>query len=199
MLKSFQVDTLLDDWNLGESVPELSDNTELELIQPSMADGPWIAGGMARKLYTNSSEPTSDYDVWCKSDEQFEDLATRIRATSQFGEYYTENAITFTAYTDHTRKIQLIKRICDSPEDIISEFDFTVCQVVTDTAEFVLGPTTARDLNTKTLKLAHHPLKKNCIPRIVKYVTYGFKPDDTLLGLITTNKGDIEWHSQLTY
>lgn len=178
---------------------ELTDSCEIDLINPCIHDGPWFAGGMARKMYTKSSEPISDYDVWCKSTEQFELLAERIRATMHFGEYYTENAITFVCYSDGSRKIQLIRRICNSPDDVISLFDFTVCQVVTDTRHFVLGPSTARDLNTKTLKLASQPLKPNCIPRIVKYVTYGFKPDSTLLESVNINTGEIEWRSQLTY
>lgn len=171
----------------------------ISFLELDIENGPWIAGGTARKMYTNSAEPDSDFDVWCKTQAQYDDLLERIsRNLSWLFRHSSDNAVTFSSM-DNQYMIQLIKKTFDSPEDVIGSFDFTVSQVLTDGHYYRLGPTTAADLNTRTLRYNDTKLRDCAIPRILKYIAYGFKPDEKLWNMIIEQSGEIEWNKTYTY
>jgi len=164
-----------------------SDKTIVALIRPDMKHGPWIAGGAALAWYEGRPVGLSDIDVFCRNKKQ---AATLINL---FKKYYiisivveTENAITFRVtcvdpiVTNDNWIVQIItKNYYNSPQEILNNFDITVCQIVTDGHQYIMGNNTANHI--KTRQLVFNRIQPDLIKRLVKYWAYGFIPSDELL------------------
>lgn len=95
-------------------------------------------------------------------------------------------------------KIQLIRRrYYNSPQEIINNFDFTVCQVATDGKTFIFGDNTKDDIENKRLRYTPSSVRENIVARIIKYTVYGFKPSQELLEYVFNNKNNIDWNKGL--
>lgn len=160
------------------------------LIDPDIEHGPWIAGGAALKWYLGCPVGQSDIDVFCKTQEQSNLLMDHLSELSSCTiESETENAITFQFVPESgiMWKIQIIIRnFFERAEDVIDAFDITVCKIVTDGNSILLGKNTAADVRKKVLKFTGIP-KKSDVKRLVKYWTYGYRPDQDTLKFITDN------------
>lgn len=166
-----------------------------EYLKLDMDRGPWLAGGAVRKSYLNIDMGESDWDIWFNGPEQFALAETKIKELGASQVYASDNAISF-KFQDNssTHNIQIIrKRFFDNAQQIIEGFDFTVCQLVTDGNRVKLGPYTARDLKSRTLRLAQLEVPKYIIPRMVKYIVYGYQPCQQLLDQIELNADKIDW------
>lgn len=153
--------------------------------------GPWIAGGACLRWYQGLPVGGSDIDVFCKSPKQATDVMDRIRA---WGRYHkkaeTANATTF-EYWDQRNEgrwvIQVItKRFFNNMQEILDNFDISVCQIATDGEQWLLGPTTAKDIREKNLRMTM-PLHPDAAKRLTKYWIYGYRPVDGLLSAIQDN------------
>lgn len=180
-----------------------------DLINPDMINGPWIAGGAVMAWINKQPVNNSDIDVFFKSEEQFIELynallGVRIKqnfsdvqwdlSLKEFAEpiskvvYQTDNALTLKI---GPTTVQLIKRkFFDTPKDVIDSFDLSVCQLITDGDKLLAGETTLQDLKAKRFRINRH--NKQIIKRVIKYVTYGYIPDQSVIDYIADHKDDLE-------
>jgi hypothetical protein len=174
----------------------------LEYLDLDIDKGPWLAGGAVRKFYLGQKIDYSDWDFWFSSPEQFDHARNLVVALGCSEVYSTDNAVSYKYYegTD-THNIQLIRRrFFNSAEEIIDGFDFTVCQLVTDGRRIKVGPETILDIKSKTLRLAQKSLPSHIVPRMVKYMVYGYRPATELLEMIEEAGAQIDWTKpQLEY
>ena len=177
------------------TVPEC-DWPALDIIQPDVKNGPWIAGGACLRWYKGQPVNMSDIDVFCRDAFQFRRILNRIEDTGRCQiRHRSENAITID-YTGPDRDykgaqtvytIQLIQhKFFDSMQEVIDRFDFSVCQLATCGNEWILGEHTARDIRSHSLRVVGD-VKPDVVKRVVKYWTYGYRPVDGLIAEITSN------------
>lgn len=160
--------------------------------------GPWIAGGAVRKSYLGQSIENSDLDIWFANPEQFNQAKQQVIALGASEAYSTDNAVSYKFYQGMTSyTIQLIRRrYFKSAQEIINGFDFTVCQLATDGQRLIAGENTILDIKNRTLRLAQPCLPEHIVPRIVKYIVYGYRPCLELLEDIDDNSSTINWLKQ---
>lgn len=181
----------------------------LDIIRPDIKKGPWIAGGAVLQWINGQNIGLSDIDVYFKSQEQLDTFVNKIINNkkksddsfikSTFGFIQseplkwsivssTEFAKTYRYYPKNDAEyiiIQLIiKDFYDTPEDVINEFDITVCQLVTDGYNLRYGEKTMADIKNKRLRF--NTIKPAMIKRMMKYWTYGYTPDNDILDQIRT-------------
>ena len=175
-----------------------------EYLNFNMANGPWLAGGMLRKLYHNELPGKSDWDIWFASSDQFD---AAVKALSELNGcrliYSSDNALTYEYVLPGTfedevqvRKIQLIRaKYFTSARDVIDHFDFTVCQICTDGKTVVVGEDTVRDLKSRSLRKVKtsNIVRPGIAGRLVKYIVYGYKPVPELLDEIKQASTTIMW------
>lgn len=169
------------------------DQEPLNVIEPDFENGPWIAGGACLRWYQDRPVDSSDIDVFCRSPKQAADLIERIKSYRRFMvKAETENAVTI----EYSKKdgdwddkwiIQVItKRFYNSLQEVVDNFDITVCQIGTTGNEWVLGNYTAKDIREKNLRMVI-PLHPDAVKRLTKYWTYGYRPVPGLLEMIQNN------------
>lgn len=161
------------------------DQLPVNIIKPDLKSGPWIAGGACLRWFQNKSVGKhSDIDVFCKNEKQAIRLMEYIKdgiGLSNFNgnssyTFKSDNAHTFTIHAENREwKIQVITcKYFDNIQDVIDNFDLTVCQIATTGNEWVLGEQTAKDINERNLRFRH--ITKQTPKRLIKYWTYGFTP-----------------------
>jgi len=168
-----------------------NDAPVLEFINSNWKHGPWIAGGAPLAWY-NGEQITSDIDVYFKDENSFDEMQKslnlgdtdesmvgkvtlgKIGLTDVHVIFISKNAITVRYKEKWT--IQFIKHsLYNTPQDIINNFDISVCQIVTNGVNDIhCGKNTLRDIHTKTLRIENY--RPECISRLVKYMAYGYKP-----------------------
>ena len=189
------------------------DTDMLKRLKLNLHNGPWLAGNLARKFYLGEDTGYSDWDIWFKYDHQRRSIGEMLSNIQGFFLMYdTKNADTYKYNSvggmfygasdglpmgDKEHTIQLIKKnFAPTPEDIIKNFDFTVCQVITDGKTFILNDQTRKDIETKTLRLnreSPYPIStQSLVQRVIKYMVYGFTPDKELQHIIENNE-NINW------
>jgi len=145
------------------------------VVQPDIVNGPWIAGGAPRFWMLGEAVP-SDYDVYCSSEFQFQELRKRLEQYNFKAEYDTTNAVTFKLNHDQLSKeqysIQIIKReFFQNAFHVLDSFDFAHCMLVTDGVEVHGHP----QWNSDNLQIIN--LKEDSfIKRFLKYYAYGYDP-----------------------
>lgn len=158
-------------------------NDDLEsvsLIDPDLKKGPWIAGGAALRWYQGRPVGENDIDVFCANAKQAAEVIENIKSYGRYSvKFESENAVTLDYCSKDSNKrwtIQVItRRYFASLEEVISNFDITVCEVGTCGNDWVLGPFTARDIRERNLRFKL-PLQPDALKRLVKYWTYGYRP-----------------------
>ena len=161
----------------------------VHFISPDWKNGPWIAGGSVLSWYKGEPVGSGDIDVYFKTEDDFKKFYKLIEPKSEEGYggifnikkqnpdvdivFSSDNAITF-VYKDKW-KIQLIKQgFYNRPQDVIDNFDISVCQLVTDGKDFAAGKDTLVDIKTNTLRIVKY--RPGSVSRFVKYQAYGYKP-----------------------
>jgi len=138
-----------------------------------------VAGGAALLWYQNHSVQNHDIDLWLKNDV---DMLVAVSHLEKIGhlKISTKNAKTYIVTVDDKEyTVQLINKTRATVEETLNDFDITVCKIATDGYRWWIGPDFAQDLKTRTLRMMH--FKSNSMRRFVKYVTYGYEPEPTLL------------------
>ena len=167
------------------------DQEPMSIIWPDLNHGPWIAGGACLRWYQGQAVAENDIDVFCASEEQANKIIDLVKS---YGRYSTKhesaNATTLSYYNkDHTKTwtIQVIKRrYFKSLQEVIDNFDITVCQIGTGGHEWLMGKHTARDIREKNLRMKL-PLQPDAAKRMSKYWTYGYRPVEGLLDAVRDN------------
>ncbi len=164
----------------------------VNLIWPDIDRGPWIAGGAALRWYQGQPVGENDIDVFCANAKQAADIIERIKSYGRFTtKFESENAVTLDYWNKdeyHKRwTVQIItRRYFGSLEEVINNFDITVCEVGTAGNDWRLGPFTARDIREKNLNFKL-PLQPDAMKRLVKYWTYGYRPVPGTIDAIQNN------------
>lgn len=177
------------------------DHEPVSIINPNMEKGPWIAGGAVLRWYQNQPVGESDIDVFCANAKQAADVIKAVKDQGHYHvKYESENAVTLSHWSKtnpgNPWTIQVItRRHFVSMDDVLNNFDITVCQVGTAGNEYVLGKTTAKDIREKNLRF-NRPLQPDALKRLVKYWTYGYRPVEGLLEAIQNNP-DAVWKFEL--
>ena len=167
-------------------------------------DGPWIAGGAIRKLWQGLKWDDADIDIFFKNEKQYSQFCKKInlykikyinyseiRLTSLkpaplVSEFKSNNASTFTIVgipdVNYAIKVQAIcKEFYNSAEELFEDFDWTVCQLVSDGTTIWAPPLTVNDLSKRNLVLSPTTKRKIKIGRLIKYSAYGYKIDDAIM------------------
>ncbi|CAB4130107.1 hypothetical protein UFOVP116_273 [uncultured Caudovirales phage] len=185
------------------------DKTIVDLIKPSIAIGPWIAGGAAMCWFQGGhlhaprhDNLIQDIDVFFANDEQLSEVRHRLcqHNYSTAPAFISKNAETFTFRSvedfntsgsfskEEVWKVQLIKRkFYTSVHEVLENFDFVCCSIATDGKQFVSLPNTAKDLNARVLNVnKYNP--ETSLPRTLKYWAYGFEPSAELIDKIAQDE-----------
>lgn len=168
------------------------DSEPVNLIWPDIQRGPWIAGGAALRWYQGLPVGESDIDVFCANAKQAADIIERIKSYGRFTvKFESENAVTLDYWSkkDYSDRwtIQIItRRYFSSLDEVINNFDITVCEVGTAGNEWKLGQFTARDIRERNLNFKL-PLQPDAMKRLVKYWTYGYRPVKGTIAAIQNN------------
>jgi hypothetical protein len=173
------------------------DNEALTLIWPDLQNGPWIAGGACLRWYQNQPVGENDIDIFCADKEQAHRIIDHIKSFGRYStKYESENATTLSYHSHEGKKhwtLQIIKRrYFNSLEEVINNFDITVCQIGTGGNDWLLAPKTAKDIRERNLRM-HLPLLPEAAKRLVKYWTYGYRPVDELVRAVIDNPSAIKY------
>lgn len=156
------------------------------LIKPEILTGPWIAGGAVLK-WIKGEYVQSDVDVFFSSRMQFDIVLDMLKCRGYSVSFNSDNAVTLSSFS--VPKVQLIKRVHSSCEDLFSTFDITVCQFATDGKVVVSTQEAIDHLNSRTLHFRN--VKKSSLQRLLKYQSYGFTPDEDTIRLFDENYDNI--------
>ena len=166
------------------------DQEPVSIIWPDMKNGPWIAGGAALRWYQGLPVGDNDIDIFCSSAEQVQMVVDNIKSYGRFStKFESENAITLSYHNNDSKywTLQIIKRrYFKNLQEVIDNFDISVCQIGTGGQEWILGKNTARDIREKNLRMSI-PLQPDAAKRLAKYWTYGYRPVDGLLDAVRNN------------
>ncbi len=183
-------------WNKPVSVLEFpcvhsNDSEPVTVIWPDLERGPWIAGGACLKWYQNQPVGESDIDIFCTGPAQAERVIESIKSYGRYSnKYESDNAVTL----DYSSKdstmhwtLQVIKRrYFNSLQDVINNFDISVCQIGTAGNDWLLGKNTAADIRLRQLRM-NLPLAPDAAKRMIKYWTYGYRPVEGLVDAVINN------------
>ena len=168
------------------------DSEPLTLIWPDIERGPWIAGGACLRWYQGLPVGDSDIDVFCANAKQAADVIENIKSYGRYSvKFESENAVTLSYHSkdDYSKNwtIQIItRRYFGSLEEIISNFDISVCEVGTAGNQWQLGPFTGRDIRERNLRFKI-PLQPDAMKRLIKYWAYGYRPVEGTIDTIQNN------------
>ncbi len=166
---------------VGFPTVHVDDSEPLSIIWPDIKRGPWIAGGACLRWYQGQPVGNSDIDVFCRSPQQAAKLIDEIKSYGRFYvKFQSENAVTIEYHNkdDHNKKwtIQVItKRFFNSAQEVIDNFDITVCEIATAGNQWIMNEQTARDIREKNLRFKL-PLHPDAPKRLTKYWVYGYRP-----------------------
>jgi len=166
-----------------------------EYLNLNMNQGPWLAGGAVRRLYLGQSMGQADWDIWFGNAQQFDRAEKLMHGLGADVAHASGNAITFKyQFEDETHNVQLIRRrFFETAQQVIGQFDFTVCQLITDGCEIVLGRGTSKDLDQRLVRAVSDNLQPYIISRLTKYMVYGYYPCRELVEQINQQAADIKW------
>jgi len=168
------------------------DSEPLTIIWPDINQGPWIAGGACLRWYQGHPVGESDIDVFCANAEQAQRIIDEVKSYGRHSvKFQSDNATTLSYHSkdDYSKSwtIQIItRRYFSSLDEIINNFDITVCEVGTAGNEWKLGPFTARDIRERNLRF-RLPLHPDALKRLTKYWAYGYRPVEGTIEAIQNN------------
>jgi hypothetical protein len=173
-----------------------NDKEAVAVIEPDLKKGPWIAGGAPLRWYQGLAVGDSDIDVFCRDEIQAQETIDRIKSYGRFVvKHESDNALTlgYRSIGEWQDRwiIQIIKRrYFKSLQDVIDNFDITVCQIGTTGNEWVMNADTARDIREHNLRFSQ-PLHADAAKRLTKYWTYGYRPVEGTLEAIQNNPDSV--------
>lgn len=187
------------------------------ILECNMKYGPWVAGGACIQWYQGKEVGLSDIDVWVSSSRQYEMTKRKLESKSFSVIYESENAVTYIHkvnifnYTNIANgvvpvqvnnkfsdlRIQVIKKNYQTVQDVINDFDFTVCQIATDGTNFVFGPKTREHIDKKILETTK--IKESLHRRFAKYYSYGYEPTEKTIAALSTFNNHLNFNGTNEY
>ena len=170
------------------------DKSLVRLLDLDMVQGPWLAGGSVLSWYNNEPVGLGDFDIFFKDLKQFDEMFGRLMRNHATIVYTSENALTLhLTIDDDVKRIQLIrKNYFQSATDVLSQFDFTICQLATDGWAIAASEKTYEHIKDRKIVLAK-PASRTLVKRLIKYVSYGYNPSKELVQEILDNPENYDW------
>lgn len=167
------------------------DREPVSIIAPDHVVGPWIAGGAVLKWFQGYAVSCNDIDIFCNSADQAQQVVDNIKNTARYTiKHHSANAITIEYNnTDWSKNwtLQVItKRYYANIQEVIDSFDITVCQIATAGNEWIMNNETAKDIRNRALRFSGE-LQPDAMKRLVKYWTYGYRPDPNTIARVQNN------------
>lgn len=132
----------------------------------------FVAGGAVTSIF--SGMRINDFDVFFPSGKDLS-LAMIAAGASEDAEKIIETDSALSV-VDHGKRVQLIKVVCGTPQQVISGFDFTICQAAYYPQEgFIFGPEFLLHLAQRRLVFntsSEYPLCS--LYRLQKFIRRGF-------------------------
>jgi len=138
-----------------------------------------IAGGFIRAYY--AGEVPSDMDLYFETKDQCQEACTLLRNAEWKQVYETKEA---TSFTKNNKIVQVISFINGGAEEILSKFDFTVCQVAIDGIEknsadelkgiLLMHNDFFEHLASRLLVFTNSSRPLSSLKRVIKYIKRGY-------------------------
>lgn len=183
--------------------------TVIRELEPHLdiKNGPWVAGGSLRRLLCGDYRGYFDIDIFVRDVEQaiqIKQIRNKI-STKLSGKFKStpdlsqDEPFTTKVLGSITKNvaIQVIgdeKLFFASPEALIDDFDFTICQFVTDGRMVWCSDRALEDLTSSTLSLNGSAKIRNT-SRVLKYCSMGYVPDSNLMDRIGEKTG-VYYHAE---
>lgn len=141
-------------------------NNSPDIVRKLMKEyGAFIAGGAITSVFSSSA--IRDYDIFFRDPVKLEEALKIVTADIE-----TDAAVSFTV---DKHRVQLIRVLTGEPNEVISTFDFTICQGAFDGEDFYLSGSFFQHLAQRKLVFnikAEYPLCS--LYRARKFITRGF-------------------------
>lgn len=148
----------------------------------------FIAGGCFKNLFNH--ERMKDVDVFFRSSDDFWNAVDKLDRDEEFTSTYTSENVCAYRHNKSGVSVELVRSIFGTPEEIISQFDFTVAkfayykELVKDDAgdevwqyKSVYHPQFFEHLHLKRLIIDDRiPFPMSTFNRVLRYRKYGFVP-----------------------
>lgn len=148
----------------------------------------FIAGGCFKNLFNH--ERMKDVDVFFRSSDDFWNAVDELDRDEEFTSTYTSENVCAYRHNKSGVSVELVRSIFGTPEEIISQFDFTVAkfayykELVKDDAgdevwqyKAVYHPQFFEHLHLKRLIIDDRiPFPMSTFNRVLRYRKYGFVP-----------------------
>lgn len=148
----------------------------------------FIAGGCFKNLFNR--ERIKDVDIFFRSEGDFWDAVDKLCGSGEFTSTYTSDNVSGFRHNKSGVAVELVRTIFGTPEEIISQFDFTVAKfayckelVEEETNESVweykavYHPQFFEHLHLKRLIIDDKiPFPMSTFNRVLRYRKYGFVP-----------------------
>jgi hypothetical protein len=181
-----------------------------EIGKFNMTLGPWIAGGSIRKLWQDIEWRHEDIDIFFRNNHQFNVFVDNANTKKSIIDVFcdindihirpdprtskchfsvqhdTANAKTYSVSIDgmngnNTFKVQAIRKFFpESAVALINDFDWNVCQFVSDGKHMWASPEAVDGIATNCIVLSKTSTRSIKSLRLIKYLAYGFDVDDNI-------------------
>jgi hypothetical protein len=181
------------------TLPEIPQTEKflLDLIQPDLYTGPWVAGGAVLRWLDQKPLDNHDLDVFCRTQDQYQQVIEKLVCIKWDSDHNIEclkqhdsvNATTWKVkHRDISRTVQIIKRPYLMLSELFSVFDIGVCRMATDGVRVIAASGALEDFQNRHISISL-PAHKHCIQRIVKYMCYGYTPSwDVIQNIIDSDE-----------
>lgn len=175
-------------------IVKLTDDTLISLLHRYIPlDGVCVAGGFFKDYF--SGKKPKDIDLY------FKDPATvqgteKIIAAADYKKVFASEAVT--RYKNKQMTVDIVTKLFGSPQEIIAEFDFTICKfaVYRQGNDFmaIYHKDFFLDLHAKKVAAKDTPMNYpvDSLRRLLRYCQYGYKPDDDTIFSIAEGINQID-------
>jgi hypothetical protein len=130
---------------------------------------PWLAGGALRRII-NGEKLDSDFDVFFKNGITLNDVLNKL--PNEFKVKKETDTALWIEGEGYT--INFIKLFNDSAEKVIDNFDYTICQVISDLKTICFGDFTLWDIGRRRLVVHKITYPVASLRRMIKYTKQGY-------------------------
>lgn len=131
----------------------------------------WVAGGALRDFFS-TGYPRRDIDLFFHDQSNFDVIKRELVEYKKTPIVFENANVLSVSFNDH--KLDLVKKFFNSPEDTISEFDFTVCSAAVTWDTLYYHKDFFIDLASRKLVINSLPFPLSTLQRLQKYIKMGF-------------------------
>lgn len=143
--------------------------------------GGFVAGGMARKLYTGNFSRQGDIDIYPRNESNLDSIRSWMKNYDERGNYNGVTGVTYNKWEyrlDNKNwgcngEIQLVERF-GPPEKILKDFDFTICKFYVDNFSCYAREDALIAERSKTIRVADDYDGEIKAYRLLKYILQGY-------------------------